>query len=150
MPASKNIVRNPALLPLDVLSGEWAVELSEAAFLPDPNGEITMQVACEWIENGAFLVIRMPLDPPDSLWLISRDDSSKDYTVLYFDSRKVSRIYQMSFHDNSWKMWRNSPKFSQRFEGILSGDGNSITARWEKSTDGETWKHDFTLRYRRA
>jgi len=46
-----------------------------------------------------------------------------------------------------WKLWRNSPGFSQRFEGHFSADRNTITARWEKSFDGSTWEHDFDLMY---
>jgi hypothetical protein len=150
MPSKEKVIRNPTLQPLDVLSGEWNAEISEASFLPDPNEKITMQVAFEWIENGAFLIMRMPLDPPDSIWLIGRDDASDDYTVLYFDSRSVSRIYHMSFQDRTWKIWRDSPNFSQRFEGKLNDDGNTIQAHWEKSSDGKKWDRDFNLTYRKV
>jgi hypothetical protein len=55
----------------------------------------------------------------------------------------------MSFDDGLWKMWRDSPNFSQRFEGKFSGDGETIHAHWEKSLDGKTWEHDFSLTYKR-
>jgi hypothetical protein len=87
---------------------------------------------------------------PDAIWLIGRDESTPNYSVLYYDNRKVSRVYEMSFSDGAWKMWRNSPGFSQRFEGKFSKDGNTITARWEKSSDGSTWEHDFDVVYTRA
>jgi hypothetical protein len=150
MPANQHALRNPALQPLDVLSGQWNAEISEASFLGDLSKKISMQIAFEGIENGAFLAMRLPLDPPDSIWIIGWDDASDDYTVLYFDFRKISRIYHMNFHDGLWKMWRDSPSFSQRFEGTLSKDGNSIQAAWESSSDGKTWKHDFTLTYKRV
>jgi len=70
--------------------------------------------------------------------------------VLYYDTRKVSRVYEMSFSDGIWKMWRNSPDFSQRFKGKFSDDGNSIVAYWEKSSDGSTWEHDFDVTYTRV
>ena len=47
-------------------------------------------------------------------------------------------------------MWRDSPKFSQRFEGRFSKDKRTITAYWEKSLDGKKWEHDFDLRYTKA
>ena len=72
-----------------------------------------------------------------------------DYTVLYYDAQSVSRIYEMSFSESEWKMWRNSPNFSQRYEGQISKDGNTIAARWEKSSDGTTWEHDFNITYTR-
>jgi len=90
-----------------------------------------------------------PPETPDAMWLISRDDSTSNYTVLYYDARKVSRVYEMSFSKGTWKIWRNSPGFSQRFEGKISGDGNVITAYWEKSSDGTTWEHDFDVTYTR-
>ncbi len=55
----------------------------------------------------------------------------------------------MSFSGNLWKLWRHSPGFSQRFEGRISKDGNTITAEWEKSNDGRTWEHDFDVTYTR-
>lgn len=96
------------------------------------------------------LMMRMGNKPsagPDATWLIGRDDSTPNYTVLYYDSRSVSRIYQMTFSDDVWKMWRDAPGFCQRFEGKVTSDGNTITARWEKSPDGTTWQHDFGLAY---
>ncbi|SRR5581483_7983176 len=149
MPATNDLIRNSALLPLQVLSGTWNAELSEASFLGDPFKKVVMQVAFEWIENGAFLVMRMPLDPPDSIWIVGRDAASDDYQVLYFDNRNVSRNYQMSFSNRTWKIWRNAPTFSQRFEGKISEDANFIKAKWEKSLDGKTWEHDFSIAYAR-
>jgi uncharacterized protein YndB with AHSA1/START domain len=141
---------NPALDPLKVLVGDWNMELSNAAFLPNPSDTVNGNVSFEWVEEGAFLVMRMgdkPPSPPQAIWLIGRDESLPDYKVLYFDSRKVSRIYEMSFADGVWKMWRDAPGFSQRFQGSFSDDGNTITAYWEKSFDGSKWEHDFDVTY---
>ena len=127
------------------------MELSNASFLPHSPEVVTGKVAFQWVEGEAFLVMYMGAPgAPEATWLISRDGSTPDYVVLYYDARKVSRIYEMSFSDNTWKMWRNSAGFSQRFEGKLSKDGNTITARWEKSIDGSTWEHDFDVTYKRA
>jgi len=30
------------------------------------------------------------------MWLIGRDESTPKYTVLYYDSRSVSRVYEMN------------------------------------------------------
>jgi uncharacterized protein YndB with AHSA1/START domain len=141
---------NPALDRLEVLVGDWNMELSNAAFLPNPSDTVNGIVSFEWVEAGAFLVMRIgdkPPSPPQAVWLIGRDESLPDYKVLYFDSRKVSRIYEMSFADGVWQMWRDAPGFSQRFQGTFSDDGNTITAYWEKSFDGSKWEHDFDLTY---
>jgi uncharacterized protein YndB with AHSA1/START domain len=141
---------NPALDRLEVLVGDWNMELSNAAFLPNPSDTVNGIVSFEWVEAGAFLVMRIgdkPPSPHQAVWLIGRDESLPDYKVLYFDSRKVSRIYEMSFADGVWQMWRDAPGFSQRFQGTFSDDGNTITAYWEKSFDGSKWEHDFDLTY---
>jgi hypothetical protein len=87
----------------------------------------------------------------DATWIIGRDDADPDYHVLYSDARGISRVYRMSLHDGTWRMWRDNPEFSQRFEAEV-GDGQAvIDGRWEKSQDaGVTWEHDFNVRYRKA
>jgi hypothetical protein len=146
MATSNSPKPNPMLKDLEGLVGDWEMELSDAAFLPHPTNTIKGQVSFEWIENGAFLRMRMG---DDAIWLISRDGSKSDYEVFYYDSRSVSRIYEMSFFANTWKIWRNSPNFSQRYEGTISMDGHTITAKWEKSGDGIKWEHDFNVTYTR-
>ena len=141
---------NPALTPLEVLSGNWEMELSNASFLPDPSDTVRGPVLIEWVQDGAFLAMRMgdkPPGPPQALWLISRDDSTPNYTVLYYDARSVSRVYEMSFSEWVWKMWREAPGFWQRYESTVSKDGKTITAHWEKSSDGFRWEHDFDVTY---
>ena len=143
---------NPALKHLEVLVGDWDMELANASFLPGPSETAKGHVSFEWMQDGAWLMMRMgdkPPSPPAAMWLIGRDESTPDYTVLYYDSRSVSRVYRMSFSERTWKMWREAPGFCQRYEGTVSQDGKTITARWEKSSDGTTWEHDFDVKYTR-
>ncbi len=69
--------------------------------------------------------------------------------MLYTDERGVARIYQMSLADGAWKMWRESPDFSQRMTGTFSEDGKIITWRGEMSHDGSTWEPDLSVTYTR-
>jgi hypothetical protein len=106
-----------------------------------------------WHEGGAFLVERADAeqaDFPSSTAIIGCDDSTEKYCMFQVDSRGISRIYQMSLRDGVWKLWRDAPGFSQRFEGTFGDDGMRITGRWEKSTDGAQWEHDFDLIYTKA
>ncbi len=141
---------NPALQPLEVLVGEWEMELSHASFLPHPSAIAKGAISFEWVQDGAFLLMRMgdkALSPPAAQWLIGRDEATPTYTVLYYDTRSVSRVYAMSFSERVWKMWREAPGFWQRYEGTVSPNGQTITAHWEKSSDGTTWEHDFDVTY---
>lgn len=153
MEENSSLTPNPSLKHLDVLIGEWEMELSNASFLPSASDTVKGQVSFEWLKDGAFLIMYMgnkPPGTPDAMWLIGRDESTSNCTVLYYDTRRVSRVYEMSFSDGVWKIWRNSPGFSQRFEGKFSEDGNTILAYWEKSSDGSTWEHDFDVTYTRV
>lgn len=144
---------NPALKSLEVLVGDWEMELSNASFLPSPSDTVKGHVTFDWLENGGFLVMRQgdkPPSPPAASWVIGRDGSAENYSILYFDSRGVSRRYEMSFNSGVWKIWRESPGFWQRYEGKVSEDGNTITAHWENSPDGKKWEHDFDMTYTRA
>jgi hypothetical protein len=152
MTKSNETKPNPALKDLEILIGEWEMELSNASFLPNPSAIVKGNAVFEWLEDAAFLIMRMGDNPSKSqgaIWLINRDESSSGYKVFYYDDRKVSRIYEMSFAEQVWKLWRQSPGFSQRFEGKINHDGNRILARWEKSNDGQTWEHDFDVMYTR-
>ncbi len=128
------------------------MDLTNAAFLPSPSAIVKGYAAFAWAEDGAFLEMRQGAKPPDApsaVWLIGRDESGDEYRVLYYDSRGVSRVYSMSFKDGTWKIWRNSSGFFQRYEATVSPDGNSIHAHWEKSSDGKQWEHDFDMHYTR-
>jgi len=138
---------NPALDALRFLVGEWDMELSDASFLPDPDAKVNGSVSFEWIEQAMALVMRMGT----ATWIIGRDEAEPGYHVLYADERGVSRVYLMSFSDGTWRLWRDTPEFSQRFEAQVSGDEAEINGEWRKSSDGgTTWEHDFNVRYRRA
>lgn len=130
---------NPALKELDVLVGEWEMDFT---LTPTAQARVTF----EWQLGGAVLVENMGAN---ATWTIGRDEAVETYCVLYFDARGVSRVYEMSLEGSVWKIWRDSPGFSQRFMGTLGDDGNSIAARWEKSIDGSSWEHDFDVVYRR-
>src|SRR5262245_52720253 len=94
---------NPALSALEVLVGEWTIEISvEGSSLG--NG----QTIFEWAEGGAFLAQRTAspkAEFPSTVMLIGCDQAQDTYTVLYHDSRGVSRVYRMSLHEGNWQLW---------------------------------------------
>jgi hypothetical protein len=149
-------VREVALERLDRLVGEWTFE---AIF---PSAPTVVQRGgrgvFEWMRGGQLLVQRIeaPIpDVPDSIAIIAFDPEKGQYTQHYFDSRGVIRLYAMEFDGRTWTLLRNTPDFSllnfaQRYVGTLSDDGNTIQGMWEKSTDGQTWAHDFALTYRKT
>jgi hypothetical protein len=145
------VMTNPALAELEFLAGAWDMELSDASFLPDPDATVAGSVTFEWIEAGAALVMRMGhATTPTATWIIGREESEPGYHVLYADDRGVSRVYRMSFSDGTWRMWRHTPEFSQRFNADVGAALAEIKGSWQKSFDGgTTWEHDFKVRYSR-
>ena len=45
---------------------------------------------------------------------------------LRIESRGVYRVYRMTVVGGVWKMWRQAPRFNQRYTGKISGDGKTI------------------------
>jgi len=145
------VTTNPALADLQFLAGAWDMELSQASFLPDPDAKVHGSVRFEWIEQGAALVMSMgDAGTPTATWIFGRDDAERDYQVMYADDRGVSRVYGMSLTGGTWRMWRDTPEFSQRFDAEVAPGQAEISGRWQKSVDGgTTWEHDFKVHYRR-
>ena len=89
---------------------------------------------------------------PQSLSVIARDDDGQAFTMHYFDSRGVVRLYRMTIRDGEWRLLRTSADFSplpfqQRYVGRFAADGRRIDGRWERSDDGTDWQLDFELNY---
>ena len=133
-----------------ILAGEWAMVGSHPAFSSAVHGHSSFT----WLKDGALLLWRFEWDeplPPSALSVVGHDDTDDAgvCSVLYADERGVARIYRMSLDDGVWKMWRDSPGFSQRMTGTLSADGNTITWRGELSRDGSHWEQDLSVTYTR-
>lgn len=147
---SKSKTPDNNLKPLRILAGAWKISGTNPM---EPNQTVHGSVSFEWLSGGGYLIERVTVDHaefPDSISIIGYDETTGNFVQHYFDSRGVERTYGMSLVDNVWKLWRDAPGFSQRFTGEISGDGNTIKSRWEKSVDGSTWEHDFDLTYTRS
>jgi hypothetical protein len=145
--------RNPALERLDVFVGEWNIEITSMSFRTDSSAVERGRTSFDWLEGGAFLIQHSEIsatDFPRSIAVIGPDDAAETYSMLYSDSRGVSRIYRMTLSEETWTLWREFPGFSQRFHGTFSEEHNRITAYWEKSSDGSNWERDFDLTYMRV
>jgi len=99
--------QNPALERLGILVGKWDLKITSMSFHSDPSAVVHGHTSFSWLERGSFLL--QYLEVPNSEFprgtsIIGADDSAGTYSVLYFDSRGVSRIYQMSLEGNTWKM----------------------------------------------
>jgi hypothetical protein len=144
----------PALAELDVLLGQWTMEIAWSAKTHRlVGGPASIRAPASFApsrDGGLVVHTTGGSDGPIAWWTIGRDETSGAFAVLYTDDRGVSRIYGMSFAGNVWKMWRCASGFHQRFTGEISLDQKSIKGRWEKSEDGAAWETDFELSYTKA
>jgi len=147
---TKALIPNPALKPFEVVIGEWKTTGSHP-YLPDT--VLHGRVSFEWLEGGAFLLLRSEIDEPrfpHGIEIFGSDDVEKKFFMLHFDERGVSRIYNVSMEGNQLKWWRDDPNFSQRITITIEDDGNKMISRGEMSRDGGAWEDDLELTYTRV
>ncbi len=137
------------MVELQPLVGRWSIS---AQFPGAPASGEAGTVSFEWLKGRRFVIQRWESpDPfPSGLAIIGSGEERGRFHQHYFDSRGISRLYEMTLDERQWRVWRDDPDdFSQRFAGTLSDDGSTITGAWEKCMDGTTWEHDFELSYTR-
>jgi hypothetical protein len=155
---------DPTLKSLDRLVGTWTTEATHPAML---GVVVHGTVVAEWLEGERFLIHRARSDHPDfpdSISVIGHMEQDRAATdtdarppanesrlkMSYFDSRGVSRIYDVAIDDSSWRIWREAPEFSQRFVGMWSDDNDVIDGHWQLRRDDAHWADDLAITYRRS
>jgi hypothetical protein len=151
--------KNDAIERLQPFIGEWNMEAVFPSSSPAAGMQATgvARTVFEYLAGRRFVIQRWELphpDAPDGIAIIGWDRDRGSLVQHYFDSRGVARLYEMSFEDGLWKLSRTAADFSpldfaQRYTGRISEDGDTIQGRWELSTDGPQWQHDFELNYRK-
>ena len=140
--------QEPELESLNALVGDWTIEATHPAY---PSTVVRGQAAIEWLEGEKFLIYRSRTDHPDFPDSIAVIGVPEDALCMhYFDSRGVYRVYQVDMSERVWRMWRDAPGFSQRFEGTIAGDGDTISGVSELSRDDSTWDSDLEIEFRRV
>lgn len=147
---SKALIPNPALKPFAVLVGEWQTTGSHP-YLPDT--VLYGRASFEWIEGGAFLILRSEIDEPrfpDGIEIFGSDDIANKFFMLHFDERGVSRKFDVTIHGNQITWWRDEPSFRQRFMLTIEENGNKLVGKGEMSKAGGSWEKDLELTYTRV
>ncbi|GLX93963.1 hypothetical protein Hesp01_19130 [Herbidospora sp. NBRC 101105] len=136
---------------LKPLIGEWAVTTAL------PGGQVLGRVRSTfaWLDDR-FVVQRTDVFPGDqgmpelfpAVCVYGSDDGTGRFTQLYSDGRGVHRVYQCTFDDGVWTMWRDQPGFAQRFTATVGAD--VIDGGWELAEEEGVWKPDLSVRYERA
>lgn len=147
---SKALRPNPALKPFEVLVGEWKTTGSHP-YLPET--VLHGRAVFEWLEGGAFLILRSEIDEPrfpNGIEIFGSDDAEKKFFMLHFDERGVSRKFDVTLGKNKFTWHRNEPSFSQRCILTIEDDGNKLISKGEMSRDEGAWEKDLEVTYMRV
>ncbi len=146
---TKASIPNPALEPFEVLVGEWQTTGSHPYL---PGVTLHGRASVDWLEGGAFLIMRSEIDEPhvpQGIEIFGSDDAAKKVVMLHFDERGVSRVFDVTMTGNQLSWWRDEPSFSQRCVITIEDDGNRLISKGEMSRDGAAWEKDLELTYTR-
>jgi hypothetical protein len=141
---------NPKIKGLEQLVGVWTTTGTHPMV---PGTTFHGRTSFEWIEGGAFLMMRSEIDEPEipsGIAIIGSDDATDVMTMIYFDERAVGRRYEVTVEGNVVRWSRNSPKISQRCALTVSDDGNTIRTKAEFSENNGPWGQDLELNYTRV
>ena len=151
--------RDASLRGLDVLVGEWSLEATHPMA---PGVVVHGRAIFQWMDGGKFLLMTSENDHPDfpnSTSVIGNTsidrigdpgEPGEALRMFYFDSRGVHRVYEISITPTTWKWWRESEGFSQRFTATFTEDGDTLAGQGELCRDGLTWEPDIAMTYRRV
>lgn len=138
---------NPMLRSFEPLIGTW-LTTGEHPYIP--NVKLSGKTSFEWIEGGAFVMMRTEIKHPkipDGIAIFGSDDSARTYYMLYFDERGVSRKFDVFVTEDGLKWHRDDDQLSQRVD--LEITENRLISRGEMSQDGGEWEQDLSLVYER-
>jgi hypothetical protein len=139
--------QNPALKPLSVLIGKWKTIGSHPLI---PGKILHGFTTFEWLEGGAFIVMRSEIDEPEipsGIAIFGSDNVTREYFMIYFDERGISRKYDVLIDNNKVSWSRNTPEFSQRMILNILDDQKKIISKGEMSKEGDSWEPDLELTY---
>jgi hypothetical protein len=149
----QRLVDSPALRGLDLLVGEWTIEV------PNPPGgldPVRGTTSFAWMKGGVVLEQRAAMESPifpDAVAFYGADAETGRLVVHSWDSRGVARQYGVSVEDGVFRQWRDlveGESFAQRLTLTLSDDGTTLAGPVEMARDGVTWQHDMDFVFRRV
>jgi Protein of unknown function (DUF1579) len=124
---------------LHLFVGKWSTEGETHASADAPAVKVTGIDTYEWMPGKFFLVHRMDghigNEELQQLEFIGYDPSSQTYTCHSFDNRGNADLFQANLRDHTWTIEGKS----SRFTGLFNSIGNTLTGKWDQSSDGLNW-----------
>jgi hypothetical protein len=142
--------RPPELERLDVFVGRWITEGETVASAQAAAEQIVASDVYQWAPGGHFLMHpaygRIGSVDVGGLEVIGYDPATGQYRTHFFDSQGNVLGETLTCKDGVWT-WHGT---NVRCTGVFTDDGKKMTARHERSDDGEHWLPSMTVTLRKV
>ena len=138
---------------LRIFVGRWHTE-GKITAPGEPAARIDSQDVYEWLPGQYFVVhrwdSRIGHDTAAGIEILGVDRGTGNYCTHFFDNGGNAGSEQLTVLENTWT-WLGKDVMGAKWHrciSVLSHDGRTMTARHERSENGDTWSPwmDVTLR----
>jgi hypothetical protein len=142
----------PELKHLDEFVGTWNTQWRATDNSSNSTFKTIGTDRYEWLPGGFFLIHHVDVHMEDEDYKVIEiiggyDAASQTYPMRSFDSR--GSIQEMTAAVSAEGVWRFVGK-TMRATLIGSADGNTKTAKWERSSDGLNWLPWMEMKFTKA
>ena len=134
---------------LNVFIGRWLTEGETVPPRDEPAERIVASDIYQWVPGGRFVMHpaygRIGTIDVGGLEVIGYDASTGQFQTHFFDSQGNMERQTLSCQDGVW-IWLGS---HTRCNGVFSDDGRTLTARHERSDDGQRWMPSMVVTLRK-
>ena len=136
--------------------GKWNFDGQSQASPYGPAGKITSVDTFAWLPGNFFLEHQWDVNQAGTRIvgreIIGYDSAGKAYTSRFFDNFGNSGSIRGTMNGNTWSWTADSmvagKPLKERGTNVITGD--TITSKWEYSTDGSKWLPNFEAKGTRA
>jgi hypothetical protein len=132
--------QSPELKELNALAGKWRSRGEVKATPGNPSVMIKGTDTYEWVCEGQFLFHEVDVligeEKVEVIEMICYDLSTRNYPMRSFDNQGNFTTMQATVDAKGvWKLTGDGIRSTL----VISKDGNSMQAHWERSDDGLKW-----------
>lgn len=136
--------------------GKWTFEGQAQASPYGPAGKLTSVDTFVWLPGNFFMEHQWDAKQGGTQIIgreiIGYDSTAKGYTSQFFDNAGNSGLLKATVNGNTWTWTADSvvagKPLKERGTVVISGD--TLTSRWEYSTDGAKWLPNFEQKATRS
>jgi hypothetical protein len=133
---------------LEIFVGKWKMKGQQYDGVMGPAAKITAVQTYEWLTGAFFLVHRFEGRMGDAetacIEIIGHDASSQSYSTHSFYNNGITNEWRVRERDGTWKFTGEAQMADKslkvRCTTVFSDAGNTMTGKWEYSSDGSKWQ----------